>query len=155
MTMVCVRKDTVSPEICTMIWGQNHYQVSTRTMWIKPKAIRQGDCRNAYHRQWSVGYRVELNVILQEFEYEVATRLQSCGIELNWQQNLADTPITLSYAQYRHYISMLREIISNIMKHANAQKVTLRLVLIHNWFQSFLMMVLDLMVKLISHREWT
>lgn len=89
------------------------------------QAIRQAIAEMRTIVNGLLGTGVELNVILQEFEYEVATRLQSCGIELNWQQNLADTPITLSYAQYRHYISMLREIISNIMKHANAQKVTI------------------------------
>ena len=94
------------------------------------QAIRQAIAEMRTIVNGLLGTGVELNVILQEFEYEVATRLQSCGIELNWQQNLADTPITLSYAQYRHYISMLREIISNIMKHANAQKVTIEISLL-------------------------
>ena len=94
------------------------------------QAIRQAIAEMRTIVNGLLGTGVELNVILQEFEYEVATRLQSCGIELNWQQNLADTPITLSYAQYRHYISMLREIISNIMKHANAQSVIIEISLV-------------------------
>ena len=89
------------------------------------QAIRQAIAEMRTIVNGLLGTGVELNVVLQEFEHEVVTRLQSCGIELNWQQNLGDVPITLSYAQYRHYISMLREIISNIMKHANAQKVTI------------------------------
>ena len=87
------------------------------------QAIRQAIAEMRTIVNGLLGTGVELNVVLQEFEHEVATRLQSCRIELNWQQKLGDVPITLSYAQYRHYISMLREIISNIMKHANAQKV--------------------------------
>ena len=94
------------------------------------QAIRQAIAEMRTIVNGLLGTGVELNVILQEFEYEVATRLQSCGIELNWQQNLADTPITLSYAQYRHYISMLREIISNIMKYANAQSVIIEISLL-------------------------
>jgi len=94
------------------------------------QAIRQAIAEMRTIVNGLLGTGVELNVILQEFEYEVATRLQSCGIELNWQQNLADTPITLSYAQYRHYISMLREIISNIMKYANAQSVIIEISLV-------------------------
>ena len=89
------------------------------------QAIRQAIAEMRTIVNGLLGTGVELNVVLQEFEHEVVTRLQSCGIELNWQQNLGDVPITLSYAQYRHHISMLREIISNIMKNANAQKVTI------------------------------
>ena len=94
------------------------------------QAIRQAIAEMRTIVNGLLGTGVELNVILQEFEYEVATRLQSCGIELNWQQNLGDVPITLSYAQYRHYISMLREIISNIMKYANAQSVIIEISLL-------------------------
>ena len=94
------------------------------------QAIRQAIAEMRTIVNGLLGTGVELNVVLQEFEHEVATRLQSCGIELNWQQNLGDVPITLSYAQYRHYISMLREIISNIMKYANAQSVIIEISLL-------------------------
>ena len=94
------------------------------------QAIRQAIAEMRTIVNGLLGTGVELNVVLQEFEHEVATRLQSCGIELNWQQNLGDVPITLSYAQYRHYISMLREIISNIMKYANAQSVIIEISLV-------------------------
>ena len=94
------------------------------------QAIRQAIAEMRTIVNGLLGTGVELNVVLQEFEHEVVTRLQSCGIELNWQQNLTDTPITLSYAQYRHYISMLREIISNIMKYANAQSVIIEISLV-------------------------
>jgi hypothetical protein len=43
-----------------------------------------------------LGTGVELNIVLQEFEHEVATRLQSCGIDFIWQQNLA----------YTHYLEL-------------------------------------------------
>ena len=72
-----------------------------------------------------LGTGVELNIVLQEFEHEVATRLQSCGIDFIWQQNLGNTSIILSYTQYRNYISMLREIVSNIIKYANAQQISI------------------------------
>ena len=94
------------------------------------QAIRQAITEMRTIVNGLLGTGVELNVDLQEFEHEVVTRLQSCGIELNWQQNLGDVPITLSYAQYRHYISMLREIISNIMKYANAQSVIIEISLL-------------------------
>ena len=94
------------------------------------QAIRQAIAEMRTIVNGLLGTGVELNVVLQEFEHEVATRLQSCRIELNWQQNLGDVPITLSYAQYRHYISMLREIISNIMKYANAQSVIIEISLV-------------------------
>ena len=94
------------------------------------QAIRQAIAEMRTIVNGLLGTGVELNVVLQEFEHEVVTRLQSCGIELNWQQNLGDVPITLSYAQYRHYISMLREIISNIMKYANAQSVIIEISLL-------------------------
>ena len=94
------------------------------------QAIRQAIAEMRTIVNGLLGTGVELNVVLQEFEHEVVTRLQSCGIELNWQQNLGDVPITLSYAQYRHYISVLREIISNIMKYANAQSVIIEISLL-------------------------
>ena len=94
------------------------------------QAIRQAIAEMRTIVNGLLGTGVELNVVLQEFEHEVVTRLQSCGIELNWQQNLGDVPITLSYAQYRHYISVLREIISNIMKYANAQSVIIEISLV-------------------------
>ena len=94
------------------------------------QAIRQAIAEMRTIVNGLLGTGVELNVVLQEFEHEVVTRLQSCRIELNWQQNLGDVPITLSYAQYRHYISMLREIISNIMKYANAQSVIIEISLV-------------------------
>ena len=94
------------------------------------QAIRQAIAEMRTIVNGLLGTGVELNVVLQEFEHEVATRLQSCRIELNWQQKLGDVPITLSYAQYRHYISMLREIISNIMKYANAQSVIIEISLL-------------------------
>ncbi|ESK56899.1 sensor histidine kinase [Acinetobacter tjernbergiae] len=76
-----------------------------------------------------LGAGVELKVVLHELEQEIKPRLHNCDIAFIWIQDIGDQPISLSYSQYRHYISMMREIISNIIKYANAHQVSIQIYL--------------------------
>lgn len=57
-----------------------------------------------------------------EWRAEAAQRLEAAGLVLHWP--LHDTPaLQLSAEQHRHLSSMLREALSNVLRHAQAQQV--------------------------------
>jgi signal transduction histidine kinase len=57
-----------------------------------------------------------------EWRAEAAQRLEAAGLVLHWP--LHDTPaLQLSAEQHRHLSSMLREALSNVLRHARAQQV--------------------------------
>lgn len=68
-----------------------------------------------------------LDSAIAELRYETSLRLEAAGIALDWP--LADDMegVLLDYRTYRHYMSMLREIISNIVRHSGAGTVQVRL----------------------------
>ena len=69
------------------------------------------------------GSRLTLAVILFEIHHEIEQRLHAAGINLEWILEPIDLEIVVDYQIYKHYISMIRELISNIIKHAHATKV--------------------------------
>ena len=85
-----------------------------------------------------VGEGIELNTILDELQLEIAERLQSSDITLHWSQELAGNDIRLSYTQYKHYVSILRELVSNIIKYANTHQVTIHIALLEGHLLSWI-----------------
>lgn len=79
-----------------------------------------------------VGTGVELQTILDELELETSNRLHQCEIEVIWQVEWSDQAYKLSYTQYKNYVSIFREVISNIMKYAQAKHVTVNIRMINN-----------------------
>jgi signal transduction histidine kinase len=70
------------------------------------------------------GASASLDRILAEARYETSNRLQAAGIELDWAlpDERAKTMI-FDYRQSKALVSSIREIISNVIRHAQARRV--------------------------------
>jgi signal transduction histidine kinase len=71
------------------------------------------------------GGQLELAVIMQELYNEIEQRLEAAGIALSWTLPLYESDVVLGYTIYKNYISIMRELINNIVKHAQARTVTI------------------------------
>ncbi len=69
------------------------------------------------------GGQLELAAIMLEIRHETDQRLHAAGITLEWPLEAVDPTIILTYQVYKNYISIIRELMSNIIKHANATQV--------------------------------
>jgi signal transduction histidine kinase len=69
------------------------------------------------------GGKLELAVIMLEIRHETDQRLHAAGITLEWPLEAVDPTIVLAYPIYKNYISIIRELMSNIIKHAHATQV--------------------------------
>ena len=67
--------------------------------------------------------------MLADLRAESQDRLDGAGIELHWQQ-AEFKPVMISVFRIRHITRVLRESINNVIKHADAQKVEIRIELI-------------------------
>lgn len=72
--------------------------------------------------------KVELSSLLAESRHEVSKRLAFLNVELDWpvDQNKTYSDIKLDYAYQKVIRSGLREIVSNVIHHAKATKVEVR-----------------------------
>lgn len=57
-----------------------------------------------------------------EWRSEAAGRLDAAGLELHWPLH-EDPPLRLDAEQHRHLSSILRELLSNVLRHAGARRV--------------------------------
>lgn len=73
------------------------------------------------------GTGLALSTVLHALEQEVTQRLQESGIALAWSATLEDDSIPLNYQTYKNYISMMRELLSNIIKYAKASHVSIEI----------------------------
>ena len=73
------------------------------------------------------GQSLSLAQVLAELRDESITRCDSAGIDLHWPPTRADTALLLDYQIYRHLLSVLRELLSNIIRHAGASRLDVRL----------------------------
>lgn len=65
------------------------------------------------------GHRLSLEHIVAELRHETQKRLEAAGIALDWPlSELSDRE--LSYVAYKHYMSIMRELVSNVVRHAGA-----------------------------------
>lgn len=71
------------------------------------------------------GAGVALDTTLSSLQQEIDQRLKDSGIMLNWSMALEDDSITLNYQTYKHYTSIMRELLSNVIKHAHASTVSI------------------------------
>lgn len=71
------------------------------------------------------GEAVPLDEALAEARHETMQRLEAAGLELTWPLTLAAEPAgpTLGHRVYRHLASMLREVTTNVIRHARARAV--------------------------------
>lgn len=77
--------------------------------------------------------RLPLSQVLAALRHETADRLDMAGVELAWRaEGLDTTQILLDYPVYRSLISLHRELVTNIIRHARAQTVEISLALAGN-----------------------
>ncbi|MET0283522.1 MAG: ATP-binding protein [Polyangiales bacterium] len=70
------------------------------------------------------GDKLKLDSLLAELRHETRARLDAAGILLEWpldEPGMGDAE--LSYAAYKHYLSIMRELVSNVVRHAGASTV--------------------------------
>jgi signal transduction histidine kinase len=67
---------------------------------------------------------------LSEMQLEAESRLGAAGIELNWIQDQSIPDKTLDSLQNLHLFRIVREAISNVIRHAGAQRLKIKLALI-------------------------
>ena len=71
------------------------------------------------------GGQLALAVIMQELYNETEQRLTAAGITLAWTLPELEVDVVLGYSIYKNYISIMRELISNVVKHAEATNVSI------------------------------
>jgi two-component system, NarL family, sensor histidine kinase DevS len=70
-----------------------------------------------------------LEDVLADIRFETMNRLEAHGIALEWPIPAADLPSPLvDYATARHLISIVRELVSNVARHAQASRVAVEVV---------------------------
>lgn len=73
-----------------------------------------------------VGREVMLADALGELRHETAERLEAAGIALDWPADVEESSAIIEHRAYRSYASMLRELASNVIRHAHARRVSVR-----------------------------
>ncbi|MGC2856324.1 ATP-binding protein [Novispirillum sp. DQ9] len=70
------------------------------------------------------GDRLSLGDVIADVRHEAAQRLEAGGVALDWPLSPAeDAAILLDYRHYKALASTLREIVSNVLRHAGATRV--------------------------------
>jgi len=68
-----------------------------------------------------------LGQMIAALRHETGERLAAAGVELNWSiGDIDDAPLPLDYPAFRSLTSAHREIISNVIRHAKARRVDVR-----------------------------
>jgi len=66
----------------------------------------------------------EVEVMLADLRYECERRLNDADITLNWVHDAQSNPL-LPYVIYQNYVSIIREIIANVINHSEADTLTI------------------------------
>lgn len=74
------------------------------------------------------GQTMSLEQLLAELREECVQRCEGADISLNWPPLLVPLSQQLDYRIYRQLLSVVREIFSNIIRHANAKNIKVKLV---------------------------
>jgi two-component system, NarL family, sensor histidine kinase DevS len=110
-----------------------HDDVSSRLLTSLHRHLperMQGDVREALSDIRSIisgldGDRQQIDDVLSAIRIEVLDRLEAAGIDTHWPLD-GDKPVELAEVEYRVYRNLnaiMREITSNIIRHANATRV--------------------------------
>lgn len=76
------------------------------------------------------GDRLRLGDVIADIRHEAAQRLEAAGLALHWPLSPAeDSPAVLDYRHYKALTSTLREIVSNVLRHAGATRVAVEVTL--------------------------
>ncbi|MDQ8037837.1 MAG: ATP-binding protein [Pedobacter sp.] len=82
------------------------------------------------------GTQMQLDVMLAELRHETSLRLEAAGLTLEWPLLREEDNTLLPYRVYRNYSSVMRELISNILRHAGASHVQVAIRLQENALQT-------------------
>lgn len=82
------------------------------------------------------GNQLELELVLVSLRQETSQRLQEAGISLSWGSSPDDLSVLLNYSTYKHYISMMRELTSNLIKYAGATEVSIHIDYKEGWLHT-------------------
>lgn len=69
------------------------------------------------------GRNTEVAVMLADLRYECESRLSDVDITLDWVHDTRQNP-SLPYGIYQNFVSIIREIVSNVIHHAKATRLT-------------------------------
>lgn len=69
------------------------------------------------------GRNTEVAVMLADLRYECESRLADVDISLEWVHDTRENP-SLPYGIYQNFVSIIREIVSNVINHAKATRLT-------------------------------
>lgn len=72
------------------------------------------------------GVRTPLVTALGDLRYETSLRLEQAGITLDWPLDDAGEGLVLDYSVSKNLLSCHREIVSNVIRHAQASRLSLR-----------------------------
>lgn len=84
------------------------------------------------------GNQLELDLILASLRQETDQRLSESGINMQWSSDPDDMEILVSYSTYKHYISIIRELVSNLIKYAQASSVHIHIEYRQGWLYTTL-----------------
>ena len=81
--------------------------------------------------------RPPLGQMVAALRHETGERLAAAGLELNWPiGDIDDAPLPLDYPVFRSLSSAHREIVSNIIRHAKARNVDIRVSEANGWLST-------------------
>lgn len=72
------------------------------------------------------GERVGIAELLADLRRECADRLALVGVDLDWSDSGFAAGVDLDHAEARHLAAVVREVVTNVMKHAGARRVSVR-----------------------------
>jgi two-component system sensor histidine kinase DevS len=75
------------------------------------------------------GDRMPLTVVLADLRHETALRLENAGITLHWNVSGDPQGAVLEYKVYKNLVSTVREVISNALRHAQANSIETRILI--------------------------
>lgn len=96
-----------------------------------PEATREGvrlaisDMRSIVH-ELTNDEPLPLSQVLSELRHETAERLRGTALGLDWSVAECDAAMAVPPSFARHYTSVLRELVSNAIRHASATRVSIR-----------------------------
>lgn len=64
-----------------------------------------------------------LDSLLAELRHEAATRLEAARIALDWSVGEPVADVVVDHVRYRHILSIVRECVTNVLRHAGAARV--------------------------------
>ncbi len=71
------------------------------------------------------GQQMPLDVVLGELRHETGLRLETAGIAMHWPWRDEAGDEQLGYRSYRNYLSIMRELVANTIKHAQATRLSI------------------------------